>query len=850
MDAPAETNRTLQDLDLKGYGRFDADHQAGFIIETLNLPGPWEYIYENGRIMLKVDQYGPVSAQLDPPRDVVLFRREQYQRYSSWLVWLRSPQFEGKGFTNFFRPLLCGDHPTLEPDRVEIRFRPSEATYLIEHEGVRCVTEICVPSETPAVLMKVSLTNQRNEILDLSITSALRTYANPAMLAPWDKPEWYLKTGFCLSEMAGFWSHLLNMNSEFEKRRAMVLWSDAEDLIGAEISHEKFIGQGTFENPQSVFDGKLRLSPGDGTGWGSCTEKNTLYGFPPVNALQYRYEIAPGDTKTLHQVLAMLPTGPRGSLPDEKTARSVWCFLDDKVVESERKKLRERFEQLAGTRQIESPDKCLNRYVNEWLPLQLAWVCSLDRGWPTGMRGTRDSANDFTALVPLDPARSWAIIETILSCQRTDGWFPRQYSVSGRKGTHDLRNYVDAGCVVIELLYEYLCYSKDTDSLDRRLAWLDSDSENTVLEHALKSIEFYISDANLGEHGLCKIGEGDWLDAVNRAGVKGRGESVTVTNQVIVALNQMSSILEHLRSNSRIPEEKTVALLAFYTEKKNELARNLRRHALNEEGYFNSVFNDDGQWLFSNKDSDGVHRVYGPANWYSIISGVAVPDLVDSVLKELQFLKCPAGYRLFWPPMGEPPIDKVGRIGTGDVPPGLNENATPYNHGAHGFLGRALAVAGKGDLLYEVLQYMLPYDQEKHPITETVTPPYAVVNTWNQVPVFPHRGGMTFLTGSIAYAIRLVHSWMLGVRPTLDGLAIDPCIPSTFGELRAAFRYLGMNVELEIRNPDRNQCGVRAIAMNGQEIIRKNPDPFSQRTVFTVPDLCFRPENNSIVATL
>jgi hypothetical protein len=43
---------------------------------------------------------------------------------------------------------------------------------------------------------------------------------------------------------------------------------------------------------------------------------------------------------------------------------------------------------------------------------------------------------------------------------------------------------------------------------------------------------------------------------------------------------------------------------------------------------------------------------------------------------------------LFHPPIEGPPIGKLGRIGQGDLAPGLGENGTSYNHGSYGFIGR------------------------------------------------------------------------------------------------------------------------------------------------------------------
>jgi len=231
----------------------------------------------------------------------VLFKRDPFQRWSSWLVWLQSESFKGGAFTNFFRPTLAGD-PAAKPDKFSVTYAPHAAVYTLEHEGLRCVTEIGIADDSPAVCMEVSLTNLTSKPLKLSAMPVLRPYVNPAILAPWDQPEWYLKTAFCREEAFGFVTRLFNMNSELEKRRAVVLWSSPENLSGAEISYEKFIGPGSFERPAAIFDGKLRLCPDDARPWGSFEEANTIYGYPPVYALQYDLDLAPGKTHSFRQV--------------------------------------------------------------------------------------------------------------------------------------------------------------------------------------------------------------------------------------------------------------------------------------------------------------------------------------------------------------------------------------------------------------------------------------------------------------------------------------------------------------------------------------------------------------------
>jgi cellobiose phosphorylase len=845
----------LTDLDLRGYGRFSAELKGGFEIATPNLPTLWDYIYQNRALLLRVDQLGIAYAQSFPPSDIVMFMRDRFQKSSVWSTWFQSPEFATGPFTNFFRPAPGIADPAAVPKKFRVTFTPSRALYEVEHEGLRIVTEVFLPLEGPTVCQAVSVTNLRPKALKLTAMPVLRHACQWADMAAWDKPEWYLRTAFFSDPGvgAGFSIHVTSPVCDISRRRAAVFWSGLDGLAGAEVSYDAFIGNGTFENPESVARGRLELGVDEARPWGEYADRNQMFSFPPVCALQYGLELAPGETRTLRQAFSWLPMPANGLLPDLAVARRTAVYLNGDACREEIGRVERRYGELMNVRRVTTPDAALNRYTNEWMPVQLDWVCSLDRGWPSKMRGGRDAANDFTAMAPLAPQWTRELILTELSCQRPDGWVPRHFSAKGHEGAErDTRQHCDAGAWVLEMAYEYLCYSKDFDLLSETIPWLDqpADRKDTVLEHLLRAVDFFIREDNIGEHGLVKLGEGEWLDTVNRAGLRGRGEGVMITAQTIMSLVQMQHLMRLLADKGRMPADRAESLVALYERKRVAFADSMRKHAWNSEGYFNGFFNDDGHWLFSPRDPDGRRRVYGAASWWAIIAGVAVPDLVESCLKEMDFLKCDMGYRLNWPPFIYGPIPNVGRMASGDSPAGRSEHGNPYNQGSHGFLGRALAVAGKGDQLREILTCLLPYDQQRHPVDQVRVAPYALVNVWQNVPRFRNRALMTFLTGSTAYATRMVYDWMCGIRPALDGLVVDPCLPSDFDEVSATIRYLGKTVRVDIRNPDRRQAGVRSMSVNGTAVTRTSTDPFSRRTVFVADDAMFVNAESTVEVTL
>lgn len=788
------------------YGKFKPD-TAGYEITTLNLPASWEYVYENRDVLLKVDQFGPVYAQAHPPGDIMLFKRENHEKYSPWMIRLDSPVFDAS-ITNFFRPNAL--ETGAEPEEVSIEYLPECAKYHFEYRGLAVSTEYIIPNSGTAIAMKFRIRNLSQEQVEVKVRPQFIPYLNEASMAPWDKFEWYLDStcgkekllaGKELSEGAGcpaeggqeeylvFTTKLLSADALSEKRRCAYFVTPTAGLAAHELSLEKFLGQGDVTRPE-----------------GNYTNDTRIYGYPPVYASAYDWTLGAGEEKELVQVLTL------EELSDAEQ------FFDPAGYEQIRQERKAYFTKLLSRNHIQTGDEAFDDYVNHWLPLQMNWVASLDRGWPTGMRGSRDSAQDYAALLYSDTENCRKILLTMLECQRSDGWFPRQYSAKGRLGKHDLRTHVDGGAFFVEYLWKYLAHTQDFEVLQEPVSWLDREEKSTVLEHLTAAVTYYLQPENVGEHGLCKIRGGDWLDAVNAAGLEGRGESVTVSEQTVMSLKYLADILRKIGKEDQAPE---------YLERAEELKKQINAHARNQAGYYNGVFNDNGQWIFSEKDPDGQARIYGVSNYYAIISGVAEGEKIAEVLNACEKLKCDKGYRLFYPCLGETPIDKVGRIASGDVPPYLGENGNVYNHGSQGFFARALSVAGEGDRLFEMLKWIMPYDTGKHPTELAWTPPYAIVNCWQELPEFNHRGLMCFLTGSVAMAMRGVYEWMLGIKPCLDGLEIDPCLPKGMPAAEVTFEYLHKPCALKIEG--------RKILLNGRPVTGRRKNIITGKEVYFVP---------------
>jgi cellobiose phosphorylase len=60
--------------------------------------------------------------------------------------------------------------------------------------------------------------------------------------------------------------------------------------------------------------------------------------------------------------------------------------------------------------------------------------------------------------------------------------------------------------------------------------------------------------------------------------------------------------------------------------------------------------------------------------------------------------------------------------------------------------------------------------------------------------------------------------YILGIRPELNGLRLDPCIPAAWPGFTATRQFRGKTIEIEVQNPNGICRGVKSLSLNGQLI--------------------------------
>lgn len=738
---------------MHNYGFFNKT-LGGYTLTELPKVGSYEYIYKNDEILIKVDQFGLQTAQIRPPVGEALFKREKREIGSPARVYFEY----GTGVLHSF--------DVFRADHLQIDFTPEKATYVLHFGALTVTTELFVAAKGMRFVLKTTFTNESDEKLQIKILPCVYPYVNALLMAPWDKPEWYTRTEYADGKTPLFKTTRYSVSGKKEERRYFTCLSDTP-FDGFELSSERLIAAtDNFARIPDAFSGET---------------EQVLYAFEQCFAALNTLSLKRGASQSI--TLAFACTEKEDEVADSIAHSRT--YFDGDAVERELCALREKYSSLFSSRTIETEDEDFNRFVNGFLPLELDWVSALDRGWPTGMRGVRDASNDFQGFFAYDAALYRSVIANIFSKQRSDGWYPRQVPF-GDSDKFDLRHFVDSACFFTEFVYDYLAFTDDDTVLDEKFPYYDTpDKTDSGLAHLISGMEYLMHPDHIGEHGLVKMQGGDWLDCLSAAGIKGRGETVMVSCQLVMCLGYLTEIL----AKRGVHEDK-------YLRFADDLKKTINACSYNNEGFYNGVFTDEGEWIFSTKDPDGERRVYAPTNAYAIISGVAKGKEQD-VLTQLKTLRTKNGYMLFSTPFGFKQVHGIGKMGTGDFQPYFAENGSVYNHGSQCFLLRALAEMGESDTFSDVLNFALPLYAEYHAPDALCGAPYAITNCYHLVPSFHGRTGFSFLTGSVAMIERAIYSWMLGIRFGLDEITIKPCLPKIYGKTAANVGYGDTRIRIE-----------------------------------------------------
>ena len=780
--------------------RFD-DPDRAVVFHRHDLPSPWINYLSNGSFHAFVSQAGGGLCWWKSP---TVFRLTRYRMYN---LPLDSPGFhlyvresDGATWSPTFRP--C-ETPL---DAWEARHRPGRSAFSGRRGDVEVSLELFVAPDHDALVWDAAVTNRGNAPLAVDLFA----YVELSQFQWLEELQW----GCYIKSMLNTWRDkdtdavLYLCHNQSHPRIEdcpLVYFACTRPLAGFSGDRDAFVGPYRSErNPVAV----ERNRAGDAG----------IEAGEPCAAGQVKLVVPPGGTERLQWFLGVVP-GALKRFPEAMAGlrAALAALRAPGAVDAQRDKLDAWWNEHLSVYSCEAPDETVQRQVNLWNPVQSVHNGRYSRSisfYAPGVRGVgfRDTAQDMLAIAYRKPEWAADSLLRLLAGQYRDGHavhavFPEERQPPWTSVHSDDHLWLHP------LAHALVAETGDLGLLDRRATWLgpdhtSADGDGTVWEHLLAALAF--TESRLGAHGLPLILRSDWNDIIGRFARAGRGESVMAAQQYVLALRLMTGL-----ARSRGDEAGAERLAALRAKQERAILAcawdgEWWRRAFDDDG--NPVGHRDAKW----------GKIFLNSQTWAVIGGVGSQEqwrrAMDAVRRDLD---TGVGLRKIAPGFATFPQDPDPFVGYN---PGCGENGAIFCH-ANAWAVIAEALLGRGERAWAYYLNLLPervlakvgldrYQAEAYAYCSNIVGPENARFGWANV---------TQLTGTAAWMDVAVTQYLLGVRPELDGLRVDPCIPAEWAGFRVRRRYRGALLDIRVENPRRVEYGVGAIEVDGARLEGGDP---------------------------
>ena len=603
-----------------------------------------------------------------------------------------------------------------------------------------------------------------------------------------------------------------------ERRNHYAFYSVNVPINGFDTDREAFLGlYNGLDKPDSVFNG---------------TPSNSIaHGWSPIASHYIELELLPGQESELIFILGYAENHPDNKwlsprrLNKEKAEDMIYKFSDRHAIQNALDQLKRHWSDILANFQIHTPDETLNRSVNIWNQYQCIITYCISRsasyfecGIGRGM-GFRDSNQDIIGFVHMKPGSARRRILDLASTQFEDGSAYHQYQPLTKKGNDQVgSNFNDDPLWLICSVIQYIKETGDFDILNETVPFDNNpNSTASLMEHLKRSFDHVIN--NLGPHNLPLIGRADWNDCLNlNCFSTNPDESYqTTTNiqggtaeSIFIAAMFVLYGSEYAQLCDRIGMESEAKRAIEHVDKMKE--------AVMQSGW-------DGHWFLRAYDHYGNpvgsstssgSRIFIEPQGFCVMAGIGIEDgkakaALDSVKMHLD---CDHGIVLNNPPLVEY-RKELGEISS--YPPGYKENAGVFSHN-NPWVIIAETMIDRPEHAYDYYRKITPaYCEEISELHRTEPYVYAQMTAGKDA-FKPGEAKNSWLTGTAAWAFYSVSQYIIGIRPTFDGMLIDPCIPKEWNHLSVTRRFRGAEYQFKILNPQGFSKGIRQIVVDGQTI--------------------------------
>ena len=792
------------------YGHFDDDSRE-YVVTRPDTPLPWlNYLGTEDHFGIISNTAGGCSFY----RDARLRRLTRYRH--------NNVPLDLGGRYLYLRDDLDGDYwsPSWQPtrsslDAYECRHGLSYTSISSERNGVRAEMLCFVPLGESLEVWRLRVRNGRGERADLSLFSSVE-------FCLWDALDdaTNFQRNYSVGEVEVVDGVIYHKSEYRERRDHFAYFACSEPLAGFDTQRDVFLGS------CRGWDSPLAVERGH-------SFDSMAHGWAPIGSHHVRLSLAPSETREVIFVLGYSenPADAKFDPPGSQTINKarvrpvIERWLRAEQVEDAFVALGKAWEELLSVLQVETPDVDTNRMVNTWNPYQCMATFNLSRsvsffesGIGRGM-GFRDSSQDLFGSVAMVPTRARQRILDLAATQLPSGGAYHQYQPLTKRGNNEIGSgFNDDSLWLVLAASAYLKETGDLTLLDELVPYDNSPGTETPLSEHLDRCVRYTLD-RLGPHGLPLIGHADWNDCLNlNCFSETSGESFQTTQ------NREGSVAESLFIAPQFvlacKELAGIARLRGDADKASSLEAEASRMAaaIEEHGW-------DGEWFLRAYDffgkpvgsrSNEEGQIFAEPQGMCVMAGVGVSDgKAAGALKSVRDrLASEHGVMLVQPPYTRYHLE-LGEITS--YPPGYKENGSVFCH-VNPWIMVAETILGNGHAAFDYYKRTNP--SARAPISDVHRcEPYVYAQTIAG-PDAPTCGEArnSWLTGSASWHLTAISQWILGVRPELDGLRIDPVLPSSWRGFTARRRWRGATYEIVVHQEEGATGRVRRLLVDGASV--------------------------------
>lgn len=782
---PVSKNAEPEQLYDNGIGGFNKEGSA-YIIHLEkgeNTPAPWVNVIANPNFGFIVSESGSG------------YTWNQNSRENKLTPWSNDTVSDPAGEVIYLGDRDTGEIWTMTP--LPIR---EDEDYSIKHgfgytvfehtsHGIKQRMTQFVPIKDAVKISLINLKNDSNQQRHLTLTY----YIRPVLGVSDQFTAMHINTN--QNELGA----LLIKNPYNEAFSGEILFMDASIRERSVTSDRRaFFGKGDMKNPESlVYE---NLSGALGTG------------FDPCGVIQVKVTLEPNERKDIAFLMGL------GNNQDDASAL-MQQYREMRNVHEALNEVYYFWKSKLEMIQVETPTQSMNLMLNGWLQYQVI-SCRL---WGRsgfyqsgGAFGFRDQLQDALSIANLWPEITRAQILLHASHQFIEGdvqhWWHEPVGMGTRTRFSDDRlwlPYVTAEYIRItgdsQILAESVGFIEEPELAEgedeRYSVPQKSQTSSDLYDHCLRAIDISLK---FGEHGLPLMGSGDWNDGMNTVGNQGRGESVWLGWFLITNLELFSPICQERGDPERA---------AKYQNIRTEIIAAIEKTAWDGSWYRRAYF-DNGNVLGSAGNSEC--KIDSIAQSWSVISGAGEIERSQQAMNSLEnyLVSREDGLiKLLTPPFDKSDLEP-GYI-KGYIP-GVRENGGQYTHAAAWAI-IAFAKQGDGDKAWELFELINPINHTTNmrDYTHYKVEPYVIAA--DVYSTYPHtgRGGWTWYTGAAGWMYRAGLEYILGFQKNGETIVMDPCIPGKMKEYQINYNYLETNYQINVKNPDGINKGVKTISVDG-----------------------------------